>query len=363
MAKTVDVRKTRKFLEAHTGDTSQFAGVRRFRMEEGRAAGASFAEVWTGAGLNFTVAIGRALDISDAFYNGRSLCWRSPAGDAHAGLYDPQGLGWLKTFFGGLVTTCGIVHQGGPADVGGKHYGLHGPISNTPAEEVCCRTEWRDNDFVITVSGKVREAQLFGEKLMLHRTITAHAFEKRFFIHDVVENTGHQEEPLMLLYHINPGYPVVEDGSRLLINVDKMEPMTPHAAEGMKDYDKFHAPTVGYFEKVYFITPKPARGGEDAAAVVNRARDFGLYVKWRHDEMPCFGEWKMMGYRDYVVGIEPCTIWGMPRQKLLDRKMMPYIGAGKTREFHVEIGVLAGGADVEEFAASLKGSLAKGRRR
>ena len=65
---------SKKFLEAHTGDDSQVAGVRRFCLEEGRAAGSSFAEVWTGGGLRFTVALGRALDISDAFYNGKSLC-------------------------------------------------------------------------------------------------------------------------------------------------------------------------------------------------------------------------------------------------------------------------------------------------
>jgi hypothetical protein len=351
MATSGKRQMTRKFLEAHTGDWSQFAGVRRYQAEEGRAAGSSFAEVWTGGGLHFTVALGRALDISSAFFNGKSLCWRSPAGDANAGLYDPQGLGWLKGFFGGLLTTCGLNHQGGPADVGGKHYGLHGPISNTPAEEVSCRTEWRGDDFVVVISGKVRQAQLFGEKLMLHRTITAQAFDKRIFIHDVVENTGHQRESLALLYHINPGYPVVEDGSRLLIDVAKIAPLTEHAADGIEDFDKFHAPTKGYAEKVYFITPKPAKNGEDVAAVVNKTRNLGVYVKWRHSEMPCFGEWKQMGYRDYVVGIEPCTIWGWPRKKLLDEKLMPYIAAGEKREFHVEIGVLDGRAEVDALAA------------
>ena len=171
-------KPTRRQLEAHCGDDSQLAGVRRFRMEEGRAAGGSYAEVWTGGGFRFTVALDRALDISSASHNGRSLCWRSPAGDAAPGLYDPQGVGWLKTFFGGLLTTCGLTHTGGPMDFEGKHYGLHGPIANTPAEEIACRSRWEGNDLVITVSGKVRQAQLFGEKLTLHRTVETRAFAK-----------------------------------------------------------------------------------------------------------------------------------------------------------------------------------------
>jgi len=343
----------RRFLESHTGDDSQFAGVRRFTTDEGRAAGASYAHVWTAAGLTFTVAIGRALDISDAFYRGRSLAWRSPAGDAAAGLYDPQGLGWLKTFFGGLLTTCGLTHAGGPADVGGKHYGLHGPISNTPAEEASCRTEWRGDDFVITVSGKVRQAVLFGEKLMLHRTIRAHAFDKRIFIHDVVENTSHERAPLVLLYHVNAGYPVVEDGARLLVDAASVEPVTPHAAEAVKDYSDFHAPQKGAGERVYFITTRPDRRGNDAAALVNRARDFGLYVKWRHDELPCLVEWKMMGWRDYVVGIEPCTAFIRPRNQLVARRLMPYLAAGKSREFHLEISAIDGRAEARAIAAGI----------
>jgi len=346
-------RPSRKFLEAYTGDDSQVATIRRFRLEEGRAGGSSFAGVRTASGLEFTVALDRALDISDAFYKGKSLCWRSPSGDAAPGLYDPQGLGWLKTFFGGLLTTCGLTHAGGPADVGGKHYGLHGSVSNTPAEEIACRSQWRGDDLVLTVSGKVRQAVLFGEKLTLHRTIEAHAFEKRILIHDVVENNSHARAPLMLLYHFNAGWPVVEDGSMLLANVDFVEPVTAHAADGMEDFGAFHKPVKGYAEKVYFLTLRPDRSGGDSCILVNRARNFGLYWKWRHDELPCLCEWKMMGYRDYVVGVEPCTVFIRARKQVLDRKLMPYLAAGRSREFHIELGVLDGRQDVKTAAAQM----------
>ncbi len=350
MAKKDDGRRARRFLEAHTGDESQFAGVRRFRIEEGRAAGSSFAEVATGSGFVFTVALDRALDISRASFNGKSLCWRSPGGDASPGLYDPEGLGWLKTFFGGLVTTCGLTHTGAPMDFKGKHYGLHGPIANTPAEEVACRSRWEGNDLVNSVSGKVRQAVLFGEKLMLHRRIETRAFAKSLSINDTVENTGHERAPLMIMYHVNAGWPVLEDGSRLLLNADVVEPFDDHAKDGIEKYDRFHAPTRGYREKCYLITPRPDRRGDNFAAVVNRARDFGLYLKWQAAELPHLVEWKMMGYRDYVVGVEPCTVHDLPRDELIRRKMMPYLGPGKSRELHLEIGVLDGRGEVREAA-------------
>lgn len=346
---------TRRFIEAHTGDDSQLASVRRFRLEEGRAAGSSFAEVRTGTGLEFTVALDRALDISDASYNGKSLCWRSPSGDASPGLYEPQGLGWLRTFFGGLLTTCGLTHAGGPADLDGKHYGLHGRISHTPAEEVACKSSWSGDTLVFEVSGKVRQAILFGEKLSLHRTILSSAQSKSIVIRDIVENTSHERAPLMLLYHFNIGWPVIENGSSLAIAAECVEPVTAHAVRGIEDFDKFHAPTKGYSEKVYFITPKPDRAGAVTCAVVNRAKNFGLMLGWHADELPCLCEWKMMGYRDYVVGIEPSTVFIRPRKELLDKKLMPWLSPGKSRDFTLELTVLDGRTEVNAAMAAASG--------
>jgi hypothetical protein len=188
----------------------------------------------------------------------------------------------------------------------------------------------------------VRQAVLFGEKLMLHRTIEARAFAKSLTIRDVVENTGHARSPLMVMYHINAGWPVVEDGSRLLVDAEVVEPFDDWAKEGLEEFNRFHAPVRGYREKCYLITPKPDRRGRNFAAVVNRARNFGLYVMWDAATLPRLVEWKMMGYRDYVVGVEPCTVYDLPRDELERRKMMPYLPAGGRREFRLELGVLDG---------------------
>jgi hypothetical protein len=185
---------------------------------------------------------------------------------------------------------------------------------------------------------------------MLERTIETRAFAKSLTIRDVVENSGDARAPLMLMYHVNAGWPVLEDGSRLFVAADVVEPFDEEAKDGLDRYDRFHAPTKGYREKCYLITPKGDRRGESFAAVVNRARDFGLYLKWPAAELPHLVEWKMMGYRDYVVGIEPCTVHDLPREELEKRGMMPYLAAGRSREFHLEIGVLDGRAEVADAA-------------
>ena len=63
-------------------------------------------DVDTGAGgLRFTVLPDRGLDISLASYKGNNLSFLTPAGETHPAFYEPGGLGWLRTFTGGLLTT------------------------------------------------------------------------------------------------------------------------------------------------------------------------------------------------------------------------------------------------------------------
>src|SRR5207244_4474274 len=82
-------------------------GVRLVELADGKERGVRAAEVRTGTGFAFTVLIDRGLDVSHAEWCGRALNWRSMTEDAHPAYLDPQGLGWVRTFYGGLVVTCG----------------------------------------------------------------------------------------------------------------------------------------------------------------------------------------------------------------------------------------------------------------
>lgn len=60
------------------------------------------------------------------------------------------------------------------------------------------------------------KAQFFAENLVLRRKICTRLGESRLWICDSVENEGYQRTPFMLLYHINGGFPVVSERSRLI---------------------------------------------------------------------------------------------------------------------------------------------------
>jgi hypothetical protein len=112
------------------GDPQQIAGITRCTLDEGKAAGVQALEVNTGGGLRFTVLPGRGMDIAGAYFQGKSLSFLSPTGITSPAYYEEQGLSWLRSFYAGLLTTCGIANAGAPSVDQGRPFGLHGRVSN-----------------------------------------------------------------------------------------------------------------------------------------------------------------------------------------------------------------------------------------
>ena len=109
------------------------------------------------------------MDISHASYKGIPICWISPAGEVSPWSYEPEGLGWLRTFAGGLLTTCGLTHIHFPEVVGDKSYGLHGRASTLVASNVHAGAEWDGDEYRLWVSGRTMESALFDEQMELQR--------------------------------------------------------------------------------------------------------------------------------------------------------------------------------------------------
>jgi hypothetical protein len=207
-ARLFGVECTEAELRRLVGSEAQVAGVRLVELADGRTRGMRAAEVYTGSGFRFQVLIDRGLDVGPAEDAGRPLAWVHPALGSPA-LHEPSGIGWLRTFGGGLVTTCGLTHFGAPDDEGPEGFGLHGRASHLPAEDISVRQEWRDGQFALEIEGSTRQGRLFGENLRLRRRISTHLGARSLTIDDHVVNEGFRPAPVAVLYHCNLGFPVV----------------------------------------------------------------------------------------------------------------------------------------------------------
>jgi len=348
----------KKALLKKVGSISQVAGIKRYTLLEGRENGVEAADIRTGSGFSFTVLPSRGMDISFAQYNGKSLCWRSQTGDVAPTYYEPEEAEWLRSFYGGLLLTCGLTQAGMPCVDNGEKLGLHGRISNIPATDVSTQSEWKDNDYVMKIKGKITQSKVFNENICLTRKITARLGESRLFVHDVVENLGFEDLPHMILYHINGGYPAVDEGSSLIAQVNKVSPRDDEAKIEQEKYNQFSGPIHGFKERVYYLDMAEDKDGFVTAALVNKTYDngegFGFYIKYLKRELPRFIEWKMNREGTYVVGIEPANCMVGGRAKEREAKTLQFMKPGEKREYHLEIGVLSGKESIEKYEEQMR---------
>ncbi|MHB9134483.1 MAG: aldose 1-epimerase family protein [Armatimonadota bacterium] len=343
-------------LQAYTGNLAQVGGIRAVELATGRERGVRAFDVATGSGFEFTVLADRALDISRAVFRGRSLAVHSPGGQAHPAYYESQGLGWLRTFPGGLVTTCGLSWLGAPCSDEGEELGLHGRISTLPAEELGFWGEWKDNDYWMYIKGTMTEGVFFGNPLRLTRQISSKLGSNSFTIDDTVENLGGQPTPLMVLYHCNIGFPLLGPDSSLVTNSLNISPRDTEGAPGLAHHAEFQAPTPGYGEQVFYHDMATDNNGDVRVALINPQLDGGLgvFMKYHKKSLPRFVQWKMMGHGTYVLGLEPsnCGVEGRAVER--GRGTLQMLQPGEQRTFHLELGVLDGTREIEEFTRAIK---------
>ena len=156
---------------------------------------------------------------------GLALCHNGVVGPWY---YEPEGWGWFRGSGGGMVVTCGLDHtMDGAEDTAEQfhqphmfttvRYGLHGRVGGLPARLTGYGERWDGDECTLWAEGEVRQAAVFGEQLVLHRRVEATVGGTSLRIADEVENVGHERTSHMLLYHCNVGFPVVDEGSELLV--------------------------------------------------------------------------------------------------------------------------------------------------
>ncbi len=359
MPKLFGQQYSRDELLRKVGRVNQLGGVRQVILADGKASASRAVEFRTGTGLCFTAVADRALDICSATYRGASLCWEAPCGVVHPAYYEPEGLGWLRSFFGGLLVTCGITWIGAPHDdpaAGVEAHsglGLHGRITHIPAENLYVDGAWEGDEYTMWAQGKMRETMLFGPNLLLERKVWTRLGENRIWIDDEVTNEGFREQEHMLMYHCNIGFPVADEHSEYLFASEEVIPCTEIANEHIGQWDQFAAPNPQQEELCYYHRLRGNPHGTTYVAFVNRefnsGEGLGVYLKFNIEQMPWLTQWKMPGEQAYVTGIEPATGQGGGRPAERKSGRMITIAPQQSRDYNLEIGVLTNQTEIGEI--------------
>ena len=313
----------------YLGHPSQLCGVEEMRLVGGKGDGMRLFQIRNAAGLMVTVNADRCADIPRISFKGDNIGFFSPCGYVAPAYYDKDGLQFLKSFTAGFMTTCGFANAGGPTDDGGEVSGLHGTIGNTPCDKIW----WTEDDDAFQIHAEVSDSTIFGRKLVLRRTLTVGKWENRLTVSDTVENEGDAVSPLMLLYHVNMGYPLLSETAVFKIPSSSFIPATQHAADGLAEWDQFPAPIANFEEQCYFHS----FDGMVGASIYNPDIKKGLEICGETDTLDALTEWKMPGVRDYVLGLEPGNCHPIGRGAAREQGKLKFIEPGQKQTFRFSV--------------------------
>ena len=332
---------SRESLMKNVGDISQVCGVNRFVIDDGPGRGMRLFDVRTGGGMTFSVQPDRGMDISWCHYKDIPIGFISKTGSVSPYLCELEGVGFLRGFTAGLLTTCGYTYMGAACVDEGKPLGLHGPANALISAHTATGEGWDGDDYYIRINGTMREAAVFGENIQIDRSICVKAGENRLIIKDLATNCGFDRQPLMLLYHFNFGHPLVGPQTRLFTSEKTgVTPRDEIAVAGIDKCYEFQTPTHQYSEQVFYHDLIPDEEGTVFAGLYNESIGVGANIKIKKDELPYLIQWKQMGEGDYTCGIEPATWKPEGRAAARESGELQFIEPGEQREFNLEVEII-----------------------
>ncbi|MBN1344447.1 MAG: DUF4432 family protein [Phycisphaerae bacterium] len=343
MAKKARTSKRHPLASAPVINAAQLGGIETSVLDDGPGRGTRIAWVNTGGGLRYKVVIDRGLDILDAEFHGMSLTWHSLVGITAPSFAYHQGLDWLRSFGGGLVTSCGPCSMGAPCTDGNEELGLHGTHSNTAARvESILNPDLRRGCHEMSITGVVRTAKVFNPNVELRRTVRSPLGEPVIEISDHFVNCGNEPVPHAWLLHINFGYPLLEPEVSTYCYKGKIAPRADSVEwYSRKDFRRAVKPTPlhkGVGEDCTYVEPQADRQGWTTVGVVNEKRRFGVKIDFNTKQFPRMVNWQHWGPGgSYVGALEPVN--GGVEGRPVDRKRgwLDGLKPGETRDYFCRI--------------------------
>lgn len=309
-------------MKYYVGHHNQTRGAERYKLQGGKGHGMEFLYVRNGQGLELWISLDRCGDMTRVVYNGKNMGYLSPCGHVSSAHYQRAGSGFLKSFSAGFFTTCGFENVGGGCVDEGEEVALHGTIGNTPAELLSI-DETEDE---LKIKLAVRDSVIFTTRYLLERTYIVSYKENVFSVNDTVTNEGEYPQHFYLLYHCNMGYPLLSENSIFRAPHEKIWANTDIAKDNIDTALELTPPRQGYKERCYLFDPKVnEKDGLVHTGIWGTDAEVGVVFKYKKEELPCLTEWKQMGRRDYVLGIEPGNSYPCPRSKKREKGELNFL--------------------------------------
>lgn len=299
-------------MKGQISNLSQVAYIRRYILSDGKEEGIRVVEVNNG-NIRFMLNESKALDIMQLWHKGDNISFISKNG------FTKRETLFSGRFEGGMLYTVGL-------DSAGEREGFetHGSFHNIPAKIISLIC----NDEKIEVVAEIEDTALFGRNLKIERKIVTEINGDTITLHDTVINNGTKDENFCVLYHVNVGYPMLDEGVEVLYDGQTVVPRTALAKERIGEIHGFLKPVDNQEERCYFIENR-----EPLFKVVNKKINKTFTLKYSKDTLPKTVLWQSNATGDYALGLEPTTTF------LDDKFAYSVLEKGKNKQFKIAISV------------------------
>ena len=277
-----------KNLDGRISNFDQVASLRRYTLSEGRGAGLDVIDCDNGK-LRFLLNVTKGLDVMQLYHKGENVSFLSK------NAFSARETDFLSRFEGGMLYTCGL------DSVGGRDgFELHGTYHNMTAEV----TRAECNEDGITVEAIIRNTSLFGRNLVMYRRLTSAIGSDTLSLEDRLVNRGFGDAEYCLLYHVNVGYPMLNEGAKVEAKVLENTTRTPWSEQHKATFLDMESPVPLKEETCYFL-----KLAEPKVSLANPKNGKRFTLSYSGDTLPAFIEWKSMASADYALGLEPATTY------------------------------------------------------
>ena len=296
-------------MDGRISNPAQLCSVRRYTVGDGKECGLKFTEVNNGR-LRFLLNESKALDISQLWFNGMNMSFLSKNGLSAA-----TDTPFSRSFEGGMLYTCGLDSVGDR-----KGFRPHGSFHNIPSKIISAEADGK----FLKIVACTEDTALFGKNLIMFRTVGTEIGSGTLSISDRLVNRGTDTEQYCLLYHVNLGFPMLDEGVKIISDTLSVAPRTERAAKMQGHRTVFLPPEDNAEECCYFITHKSPE-----ITAINEKMKIAFTLKYSSDTLPCFVQWNSNASGDYALGLEPSTTF------LDDRFSFSEIRPDEEKEFNL----------------------------
>ncbi len=335
------------------GNIDQIAYVRKVTMSDGKADGIKLFELNNGSGLEMSLQESKCLDILDLKYNGKNLRLLAKTGPVAAKFADLRGVNYLRSISGGFMYTCGLSNVGKEyEDEVARHYN-HGRVRFIPAEKAVGEAYWEGDEYLFRIKGEMRDSGFFNDNLVLRREITTAFGEKGFHIHDTVENEGFEKQPIMIMYHMNTSFPLIDENCEFFVTEKECLAIGEPSEKEMEIRKDISGPIDGYGETAFLYTVK-SKDGYAYGGVYNKELKLGLLIRFETKNLPYMLEWRSFKSGDYAFGIMPTNCHIMGRAKEMELGTLKYIEPFEKLCYNIDVTVIDGDDEYNQIKELIK---------